>query len=155
RVTRPTSEEAEAVIEPADDLCGGEMANTRRGELDGERYSVETLADLRHRGGRVRGGFEADIGSGSPFHEQSDCLRRRGRWDPEHMFALEFQGFATRCQHHGGPQTPEDRGAHIARSGKEVLAVVEDHERRRIAQTAEHRLSRGHASTRIACRGDR
>src|SRR5262245_12301839 len=31
RVTRPTSEEAEAVIEPADDLCGGEMTNTRRG----------------------------------------------------------------------------------------------------------------------------
>src|SRR5262249_48922925 len=77
RVTRPTSEEAEAVIEPADDLCGGEMTNTCRGELDRERYSVETFADLRHRGGRVRGRFEAGIGGGSPLHEQSVCLRGR------------------------------------------------------------------------------
>src|SRR5262249_41196781 len=72
---RAADEDAEAVMQARRHLTRRQHAHPRRGELDGERDTVEALTDLRHVDGRVSGDGEVGTHPPCPVDEQLDRPR--------------------------------------------------------------------------------
>jgi hypothetical protein len=66
----PARQQAELVVEARRDLGGGHRLDWGRGELDGERYPVESRADLRDRRCVLRCEREARTRVGRTLDEQ-------------------------------------------------------------------------------------
>ena len=83
RVARAARENRESLLEPGEQRLGREHLRAGRRELDRERETVETPADLPDRVG------PADVGvdRGGALHEEIDRVRLRQRRDDVLMLA--------------------------------------------------------------------
>jgi hypothetical protein len=76
-----TAEKSEAIVEAGGDLLDGKRADSGRGQLEGKRNTVESIADLRD-GTSIVGG-DAEIGArGDPAVGQQTHGRKLGPADP-------------------------------------------------------------------------
>ena len=62
-------EQVERVVEPLDNLCGGQGADPGRGQLDSQRHSVEPVAEGRDRNRVLVVQLEAGNALARPNHE--------------------------------------------------------------------------------------
>ena len=67
---RPSRQERETVFETLANLLDAEESGMRRGELDAERYTVETAADVENHGTVGRGQFEAGMHASGTLDEE-------------------------------------------------------------------------------------
>ena len=146
--TRTAGEQPEALAEVVGDPLRGELAATRRSQLDGQWDPVELLADVDHRLDLHRAQAQVRSSSASAVDEQHDRvepverrhIERRitrtvptGRDPPRHL-AGQSERFATRRQHDEVRAAAAQRFDRRGRIGHEVLAVVEHDHRRRTGQ---------------------
>ena len=122
----------EAVVEATGDLLDRQRLGSRRGELDRQRQAVERTAQLVHRVARVAD-VEVRALGGGPAGEQLDRVVERQRRELEHGLTVDVE------RHLAGAQDPQPRGG-VEQADRElgggvddVLAVVEDDQRRRCA----------------------
>ena len=152
---------AKAVLEPREHLLGGERADPRRGELDGQREPIETPAESSDRG-RVRIGQperrarglraldEQTHGLGVRDRAERVVVRREGedRHEPRTL-SRDAECFAARGEKPDALACRE-YSLHDGRTGvDDVLAVVEDNEQlagaRGLTQGIAQRLGGGSA----------
>ena len=134
----------------------GEVADPRRGQLDGQRQPVQAGADRRHGGGVGRGQHEGGVGGARPRHEQLDSGVRgwlggerwpdRGRvgqrGDREVVLAGEAQDNAAGDQRREAGARGQQGGEGGA-GGHDVLEVVEDQQRPALPQVGGQPLGQG------------
>jgi hypothetical protein len=121
-----THQQAEAVVETLRDVHDRERAHTRRRELDGERNSIEALADLGDRGFVGFRGLEGRLGRMGAIDEEARGFLGVESGDRVGPFARDAQRLAARSEDleigAGGEELLRDLGG----GGQDVLAVVED-----------------------------
>jgi hypothetical protein len=135
----PSGQQPEAVVEPVGDLTWCEVADACRGELDRERDPVEPATDLDDRVEAVGRDAERRTRSDSTRDEERNGFgrlgprlgrRERQRRDRPHMFAVDAKRLARRREDRR-VRGLGDHPVHDLRTCvDEVLAVVEDDERR-------------------------
>ncbi len=139
-----TAQEAKSLIQPFEHLIRREQRKTRRGELQRERHSVETLADVGDRGRIVRRQFEIRLGVANAREKQRDgrCAgdfpklrfvgrvfdrRQAQRRHSQHALTEEVQRLLGSRQHFelvGGAQQLDDEHAHL--DGQPVAVVDQE-----------------------------
>ena len=80
----------EAITETIPDLARAHRRHPRCGQLDAERETVERLADVDHRCGRL-GVLQPEVGAcrAGPVDEQRDCVRRHTALERERRHGQE------------------------------------------------------------------
>ena len=115
-------EQAEPVVQAVDDLARRERPHARRGQLDGQRNTVQTTADLRHRH-RLRRRSEVGPHPAGAVGEQLDrFVGQRQRRHPPSDLAGHTEGsrlVATRTsgsteQRHGHAATASSRCSQLS-----------------------------------------
>src|SRR5207302_2842721 len=133
--TASARQETEHVVEAFGYLLRGQVRHTRCRKLDGERYAVQTTADLGNRGD-VRGvEVEGRLHGLRPRGEQPHRLgplgfravsrRGEGRHRPR-LLAFDVERLARGGQDRHVRTAREDSVDQVRAAVKQVLAVVED-----------------------------
>ena len=122
-------EQLEALIEPRDQILGGQRPHARRGQLDRERDPVEATTELRDRARVAIGEREVALRVLRAIHEQPHRVRSREhlerrvrageaeRRDRDDLLARDRQALPARREHH------HPRAA-LARSGRRRRAAA-------------------------------
>ena len=86
-------------------IADGVRREPRRHQLDAERQTVDTLANLDQRVSVGAARVERRIGGAGPHGEQLDCVLVRQRVDGNHDLVNEVEGLTARSQdvHAGAP----------------------------------------------------
>jgi len=135
-----TRQQPEAVLEPGQQLGGGQGAHPARRQLDGERDAVQPPAQLAH----VGIGTDVHALLPRPVDEELHGLVLAQRRQREHPLARHRQRPAAHGEH-GEPRHPAEQVGHQLGAGlDEMLEPVEDQQEltARLAQTREQRLAR-------------
>ncbi len=130
----------EVAVEPAGEVAQRVPAQLDGGELDGQRYAVEPLADPGDGGPGGVGDLEAGLGAAGAPGEQLDGVLRRQRVDRERVLARYVERLPRRGQQ-GNPRGFPQDGFREARAGvDQVLAGIEDEEHVPVAQVVQDRV---------------
>ena len=131
-------EQAEAFVEPIENLSRRQRTGTRRREFQGQRNAVEMAADAHHRSYVVRRHGERRRRQLRPFGEQADSVvpirlidrgilvwQRQGR-HPVERFTCDTEPFPARGQHAEVRARRQQVPAESRRRVDDLFAVVED-----------------------------
>ena len=153
-------EEPEAVVELGGDALGGQLPAAGGGQLDGERDAVEAVADLGDGGGVGVADGERRSGPAGPLDEQGDGVVLRQRRDVDGVARGSgsaatgtrqvispghAEGLAAGGQHRRGRIGRQQSGDELGAGGDEVLAVVQDEQRRLVAELGRELVGGGDA----------
>src|SRR5258705_1015140 len=123
-VASPSGQHGEPLVEPLEEGCRGEHLGTGRSQLDRERKTIQTVADLLH-GRRIAVKAEIRLDRQRPLTEQGDgiVLVKLGNGglplnrDPQWGSAGKDRLYRP---------TPEDEVADLRRRLEQMLEVIED-----------------------------
>jgi hypothetical protein len=121
QISRPTGEERQPLLEAPKDAVERERLDARRGELERERKTVETLADFRY------GPVCVEIRLNGPRARQKEgdaLVACKGR-DRVLLLAAQVQSLTARHEH-AEPRTRHQHVRETRRRGDHVLEVVEE-----------------------------
>ena len=145
-------QQREAVLEPAGDLRHGHDPHLRGGELDRERQAVEPGDQLRDLGS-----VEPDVtaGRGGPLPEQQGCVGVVELRQQVHLLGRDAERRAGGGQHAGGLGRRRQEGDQRRDLVDQVLAVVQDQQRRRPGQVLRDPRAQVRRHPRLAPPGHR
>ncbi len=118
-------QQTEALAERVGDLTDRERLRPRRRQLDRQRQTVESLADVQDVGFLGLARREAGTNGAGPFDEQLAGEDVVERLDGAHVLAADGQALAARRQHRHGRRRRHDALDQRRRGVDHVLAVVE------------------------------
>ena len=139
---RAVGKQAEPVVQLVHETIDGDAADPSRGQFQGQRNAVEPPADLGHR--RRQGHLRAHLPSAvqeQPHRVEPvqgggvGCLRRdRQRRHTPGRLPFHAQGMSAGGEHADQPCALQDRGDELGDTLNDVLAVVQQQERRAVAE---------------------
>ncbi len=125
-----TAKQSQAVVEARQDLVHVEHRDPGRRDLEREGQSVESLADVGDRLGRVVGEREVGPHGLRSLDEQLHRDRTRKRRHPHHGFPANAEGPTTRCEHSDSWADRDELGRERGACVEVALRVVEHDEGR-------------------------
>ena len=131
-------EETELIAEAVEDLGRREHVDARRRQLDGQRYAVETPADVGHGVAVVVGEREGAVAKPGAVGEQLHTLSRRHGRDTQHDLARQAERFLAGGHHLHAATGLQQQIGQLGAAGEHVLAIVENEQqlfgRQRLSQ---------------------